>query len=446
MLAPGVLFLLAFVAYPFFYGIYLSLQDRPVARAGVFVGLAKLRTLLGEACLAGHAKHLRLHAGDDRPQAVAACHALVINQSFRARNLVRAVSCCPSSCRDPPHDRLDVDLRPDLQLSTGRSSRRSREHRLLVAGNATCHVSIICQHVAGIPFYASRSSPAPDDFARSLRAAAIDVQRHPRFCTYPAHHQAHPDHRDDFSVIFTFATSRSSTRSPTASRECTQVFVTYAFDLGMSGQLGMGAAAALTLLPALALVIVVLALYLEAEYGRGGLRRAAAAPVPAPRVLPRGHALSLLLMFITSIQAQREALQRAHHAADRASATLKHYVDLLTQTISLTWTYKHHAGGVVTTRSPSCSHDDRTRWPACVSPGGRGGIGVAATYLVPHRFSSFHGRHHQPPRARQHPYRRHAHVSDAPHPVLRVLLMGYFKSAPRARGGGAHRRASRSRP
>ena len=32
MLAPGVLFLLAFVAYPFFYGIFLSLQDRPVAQ------------------------------------------------------------------------------------------------------------------------------------------------------------------------------------------------------------------------------------------------------------------------------------------------------------------------------------------------------------------------------------------------------------------------------
>src|SRR5258706_11860557 len=40
MLAPGVLFLLAFVAYPFFYGIFLSLQDRRVASAGTFVGLA----------------------------------------------------------------------------------------------------------------------------------------------------------------------------------------------------------------------------------------------------------------------------------------------------------------------------------------------------------------------------------------------------------------------
>src|SRR5258706_2015556 len=49
MLAPGVLFLLAFVAYPFFYGIFLSLQDRPVARTGVFVGLANFATLTHDA-------------------------------------------------------------------------------------------------------------------------------------------------------------------------------------------------------------------------------------------------------------------------------------------------------------------------------------------------------------------------------------------------------------
>src|SRR5262245_24486511 len=49
MLAPGVLFLLAFVAYPFFYGIVLSLQDRPVAKAGVFVGLANFIALSHDA-------------------------------------------------------------------------------------------------------------------------------------------------------------------------------------------------------------------------------------------------------------------------------------------------------------------------------------------------------------------------------------------------------------
>src|SRR5262245_9638348 len=45
MLAPGVLFLLALVAYPFLYGIFLSLEERRVASSGVFVGLANFRTL-----------------------------------------------------------------------------------------------------------------------------------------------------------------------------------------------------------------------------------------------------------------------------------------------------------------------------------------------------------------------------------------------------------------
>src|SRR4026209_1861372 len=49
MLAPGVLFLLAFVAYPFFYGTFLSLEERRVATQGVFVGLANFRTLWHDA-------------------------------------------------------------------------------------------------------------------------------------------------------------------------------------------------------------------------------------------------------------------------------------------------------------------------------------------------------------------------------------------------------------
>src|SRR5436309_6077195 len=45
MLGPGVLFLLAFVAYPFFYGIFLSLEERRVASPGTFVGFANFVTL-----------------------------------------------------------------------------------------------------------------------------------------------------------------------------------------------------------------------------------------------------------------------------------------------------------------------------------------------------------------------------------------------------------------
>src|ERR1041385_3588195 len=47
MMALPLLFLAGLVGYPFFYGILLSLQDRPVAHTGTFVGfknfLADLR-------------------------------------------------------------------------------------------------------------------------------------------------------------------------------------------------------------------------------------------------------------------------------------------------------------------------------------------------------------------------------------------------------------------
>src|SRR5947207_13572527 len=51
MLAPGVAFLLAFVAYPFFYGISLSLQDRRGASPGAFVGLGNFVTLAQDPLL-----------------------------------------------------------------------------------------------------------------------------------------------------------------------------------------------------------------------------------------------------------------------------------------------------------------------------------------------------------------------------------------------------------
>src|SRR5579871_6351949 len=44
MMALPLAFLAALVGYPFFYGILLSLQDRPVAHTGTFVGLKNFIT------------------------------------------------------------------------------------------------------------------------------------------------------------------------------------------------------------------------------------------------------------------------------------------------------------------------------------------------------------------------------------------------------------------
>ena len=44
MMALPLAFLAALVGYPFFYGILLSLEDRPVAHPGTFVGLKNFVT------------------------------------------------------------------------------------------------------------------------------------------------------------------------------------------------------------------------------------------------------------------------------------------------------------------------------------------------------------------------------------------------------------------
>src|SRR3954469_9521826 len=92
MLAPGVLFLLAFVAYPFFYGIFLSLEDRRVASQGVFVGLAHFQPLWHDAVFWQVTGNTFVYVTVTTVFKLAGGlgMALVMNQTFRGRNLARA--------------------------------------------------------------------------------------------------------------------------------------------------------------------------------------------------------------------------------------------------------------------------------------------------------------------------------------------------------------------
>jgi len=97
LLAPGVLFLLAFVAYPFFYGIFLSLEDRRVASPGIFVGLANFRALADDAVFWQVARNTFIYVCVTTVLKLVGglAMALVINQSFRGRNLARAFLLLP---------------------------------------------------------------------------------------------------------------------------------------------------------------------------------------------------------------------------------------------------------------------------------------------------------------------------------------------------------------
>ena len=276
MLAPGVVFLLAFVAYPFFYGIYLSLQDRRVSEPGTFVGLANFAALFQDGVFWQVTRNTFVYTivATFLKMIGGLAMALVMNQPFRGRNLARAFLLLPFIVPtilstvawmwilDPTFSVINWTL-----LNTGLV-----KTNFSWLGNATlAMVSIIAVNVwRGVPFYgitllAGLQTISPDLY----EAAAIDgASTHQRFW-----HITLPVIKPVliivtmFSVIFTFSDFQlvyALTHGGPAN--ATHLFATYAFDIGMSaGQLGSGAAVALSMLPALALLIVGLTLYLRRE-------------------------------------------------------------------------------------------------------------------------------------------------------------------------------------
>ena len=276
MLAPGVLFLLAFVAYPFFYGIFLSMQDRRVATPGTFVGLANFMAQAHDAVFWQVTRNTFVYTfvATLLKMVGGLAMALVINQQFRGRNLARAFLLLPFIV---PTVLSTVAwmwiLDPTFSVINW-----SLLHSGLIAqnfswlGNKTlAMVSIIMVNTwRGLPFYgitllAGLQTISPDLY----EAAAIDgasVTQRFWFITLPV---LKPILIivTMFSVIFTFSDFQLPyilTHGGPAN--ATHLFATYAFDIGMSaGVLGMGAAVALAMLPALALLIVGLTLYLRRE-------------------------------------------------------------------------------------------------------------------------------------------------------------------------------------
>jgi multiple sugar transport system permease protein len=276
MLAPGVLFLLAFVAYPFFYGIYLSLAERRVAQAGTFVGLANFVAMTHDPVFWQVTRNTFLYTivATVLKMVGGLAMALVINQQFRGRNLARAFLLLPFIVPtvlstvawmwilDPTFSVVNWTL-----VNSGLVSQR-----LSWLGNASlAMVSIIAVNTwRGLPFYgitllAGLQTISPDLY----EAAAIDgagvVQRF-RYITLPVLKPILVI-VTMFSVIFTFSDFQLPyVLTHGGPANATHLFATYAFDIGMSaGMLGMGAAVALAMLPALALLIVGLTLYLRRE-------------------------------------------------------------------------------------------------------------------------------------------------------------------------------------
>ena len=276
MMALPLAFLAALVGYPFFYGILLSMQDRPVAHTGTFVGLKNFvasahdpifwRAAINTFVYTFVATILKMVGGLGL--------ALAMNQHFRMKNLVRALLLLPF---------IVPTVLSTVAWLWMLDPAFSVVNRLLVAlgwpkpgpswlGDPTlAMVSIIIINTwRGLPFYGITLLAGLQTVPAELyEAASIDGAggwERFRYITLP---MLRPIILivTLFSVIFTFADFQLVyVLTHGGPANATQLFATYAFDIAMgAGQLGRGAAAALAMLPALALLIVLLTLYLRRE-------------------------------------------------------------------------------------------------------------------------------------------------------------------------------------
>jgi multiple sugar transport system permease protein len=276
MLGPGVLFLLAFVAYPFFYGIFLSLEERRVASQGSFVGFANFVTLAHDAVFWQIARNTLVYVAVTTVLKLTGGlgMALVMNQAFRGRNLVRASLLLPFIVPtalstvawmwilDPTFSVVNWLLVHGGIITSGYS----------FLGNSTLAMGslIVVNTWRGMPFYgitllAGLQTISPDLHEAAAIDGATGFQRFV-YVTLPVIKPVLVI-VTMFSVIFTFGDFQliyALTHGGPAN--ATHVFSTWSFDIGMSaGQLGMGAAVALAILPALAALIVGLTIYLRRE-------------------------------------------------------------------------------------------------------------------------------------------------------------------------------------
>lgn len=274
LIAPAVLFLAAFLAYPLGHGVYLSLQDRVLGRGGSFVGVQNFVSNFQDPVFWQVARNTFVYTG------VATIFkligglalALVINQRFPLRNLVRASLLLPWVVPTV----LSVIAWMWIFDSTFGVINWMLTHSGLVRvgpswlGNGVLAMAaIIAVNVwRGLPFYGitllAALQTVPSDL---LEAAAIDgasARQRFAYVTFPFLTPVLLI-TTMFSIIWTFSDFQLVyVLTGGGPANATHLFATYAFNVAMmGGRLSEGAAIAVTMFPPLALLIAGLTFYLR---------------------------------------------------------------------------------------------------------------------------------------------------------------------------------------
>src|SRR5919108_4421375 len=267
MLTPPLLFLLAFLGYPFCYGAYLTFVSRPVAQPATFVGLGNFQKLWVDPIFwkavwntfefTGAATVLKLAGGLGM--------ALVMHQNFRLKGITRAVLLLPFIV---PTVLSTVAWQWILDPGMGLFNRLLMFVGLVQQGpswlgNPTLAlVSVIVVNTwRGLPFFGitilAGLQTIPDELMESATIDGAGRWGRFRYVTLPLLMPV-IFIVTTFSIIFTFFDFQLVyVLTGGGPANSTHLMATYAYAISMGGgQLGLGSAAALAMVPVLGLVLI----------------------------------------------------------------------------------------------------------------------------------------------------------------------------------------------
>jgi multiple sugar transport system permease protein len=276
MLTPPVLFLLAFLGYPFFYGVYLSFYHREVAGAPSFVGFRNFVTLANDPIFwQSVGNTVKFTAVATVLKAVGGlCMALVMNQNFRMKAFSRAMLLLPFIV---PTVLSTVAWQWILDPGMGLFNRL-----LVVSGLANpgpswlgsptlAMISIIMVNTwRGLPFFGisilAGLQTIPVELHESATIDGAGTWGRFRYVTLPSLLPV-LFIVTTFSIIITFFDFQLVyVLTGGGPANSTHLMATYAYSLSMgAGQLGLGSAVALSMVPVLGLLLVLLTIYVRKD-------------------------------------------------------------------------------------------------------------------------------------------------------------------------------------
>ena len=276
MLTPPLLFLVAFLGYPFCYGVYLSFVSRPVARPATFVGFGNFVNLWHDSIFwqavwntfqfTGAATVLKLVGGLGM--------ALVMHQNFRLKGMSRALLLLPFIV---PTVLSTVAWQWIFDPGMGLINRVLMYLGLVKQGpswlgNPTlAMVSVILVNTwRGLPFFGitilAGLQTIPGELIESATIDGAGTWERFRHVTLPLLMPV-IFIVTTFSIVFTFFDFQLVyVLTGGGPANATHLMATYAYSISMGGgQLGLGSAAALAMVPVLGLVLLAMTLYVRRD-------------------------------------------------------------------------------------------------------------------------------------------------------------------------------------